>query len=454
VPITITVTSLEEQTTVYVTEDETVTDVVTDTVVIVSETIIEPLYTTETSYTPVGTPTAEPTIGNPGSTTTQWNDDDDWETQAPVPTTPSETTQWETITVTQDGQPQTGEQPPETVTFTTFEETLPPETVTFTSTEEMLPPETVTVTNTDQQSPSEEPPVTVTIVQTDEGQATEAPPVYETVTVTAQDEGQPLATGQPPPVTEAPPNTPAATTTQSIIPESAFTPGPDAPTDVEPPPIFDPGTPNIIIPQEMQSPPKCGPNIPNCAENYYCDPQPLCSIGQNCPGLCLPKLASQFSQPEGMRNAVWDKAMKEGVYRIKLIVTEIRTAIPINTVDRWMALGSNKMVAATSTDAMFRNASVSVASSFLSPVSMMRDVAATELESSSPIKSSSISAGVKSSAPILSSSKVVKLKSSVPIIESSKVAASSSLVPVTVEGKWLMLNETSNSTAFNRSSRG
>jgi hypothetical protein len=37
-------------------------------------------------------------------------------------------------------------------------------------------------------------------------------------------------------------------------------------------------------------PPQCGPGKPKCTGRTYCDPQPLCSIGEDCDGVCLPQL--------------------------------------------------------------------------------------------------------------------------------------------------------------------
>jgi hypothetical protein len=43
-----------------------------------------------------------------------------------------------------------------------------------------------------------------------------------------------------------------------------------------------------------QGPAVCGPGMPKCTGNTYCDPQPLCSIGEDCAGVCLPILAARF----------------------------------------------------------------------------------------------------------------------------------------------------------------
>lgn len=127
-------------------------------------------------------------------------------------------------------------------------------------------------------------------------------------------------------------------TNPGVGPEVPFVPSAEPPIDVETAPFFDPGPnpssssgPSIVIPNAMQAPSKCGPNLPSCAELYYCDPQPLCAIGKECPGLCFPKFGGIYSQPEDLRGATWDKAMKEGVYRIALVVTEVRTAVPLAT---------------------------------------------------------------------------------------------------------------------------
>jgi len=129
-------------------------------------------------------------------------------------------------------------------------------------------------------------------------------------------------------------------------PEISFTPSPEPPKDVEPAPLFEiagaspTSAPSVVIPPTMQSPAKCGPNLPACAETYYCDPQPLCTIGKDCPGLCLARFGGSYSQPEDMRSAVWNKAMKEGVYRLLLLVTEVRSAVASSSAavefERWV----------------------------------------------------------------------------------------------------------------------
>lgn len=127
------------------------------------------------------------------------------------------------------------------------------------------------------------------------------------------------------------PTAPADFTPTPIADPTEFIPGADAPLETDQP-IFDPGpaanAPSVIIPPELQAPSTCGPNNP-CGQTtgYYCDPQPLCSQGQTCPGLCFPKFGGQYSQPDNVRQAAWDKAMKEGVYRVQVNVREIRTRI-------------------------------------------------------------------------------------------------------------------------------
>jgi hypothetical protein len=48
-----------------------------------------------------------------------------------------------------------------------------------------------------------------------------------------------------------------------------------------------------------------------------------------------------YSQPEDIRAAVWDKAMKEGIYRVAVVVTEVRSIIPLETRLRFIDLASN-----------------------------------------------------------------------------------------------------------------
>lgn len=59
--------------------------------------------------------------------------------------------------------------------------------------------------------------------------------------------------------------------------------GPPIPTDMgQPPPV-------------AGAPIKCGPGQPVCKDGTYCDPQPLCSIGEDCAGVCLPTFSAKVS---------------------------------------------------------------------------------------------------------------------------------------------------------------
>lgn len=53
------------------------------------------------------------------------------------------------------------------------------------------------------------------------------------------------------------------------------------------------------------------------------DPQPLCKDGLACPGVCLPMFGGKFSQPDNIRNQIWDKVMSEGIYQVKVTVTKV-----------------------------------------------------------------------------------------------------------------------------------
>jgi hypothetical protein len=159
------------------------------------------------------------------------------------------------------------------------------------------------------------------------------------------DPSQPLTDpNQPPFDPNAPTQTPPPDFTPTPIEDpTPFVPGADAPLETDQP-VFDPGLgggrgPSVAIPPELQAPSTCGPNNP-CAQNadYYCDPQPLCSQGQKCPGLCFPKFGGQYSQPDDVRQAAWDKAMKDGVYRLQLTVREIRTPV---ARDLWVTVVGN-----------------------------------------------------------------------------------------------------------------
>jgi hypothetical protein len=381
-----------------VTDQVTVTDVVTDTLVIISETVIVPITYPPTSYEPNPTqgPVQQPTqtswvTAPPGWDPSQGLPPDQTppvptqstveDSPPPVPTQttvsdsppiPTQTTVWDsppvpTQTTVWDSppadptQPTVGDVPPPVPTQPTVGD-APPPVPTQSTILDSPPPQSGT------QSGDQVPPVeTVTTLPPEWGSApynpfgpATQPPITQPPS-TASPQDTPAPTSGP----ENPPGpTPVPTTT--IVPLADFTPGPDAPTDVDLPPLFDPGLgptggPIVVVPADMQSPARCGPNQPNCADGYYCDPQPLCSIGQNCPGLCLPKLASIYSQPDNMRSAVWDKAMRDGIYRLAIVVTEIRTAIPITTNGKWLTLASNGTGEHMASASPFKNATASVA---------------------------------------------------------------------------------------------
>jgi hypothetical protein len=462
------------------------TEVVTDTLVIISETIIVPETFTQTAYEPA--PTRGPDQGpvptqGPDQWPDQWPDQrpaptrgpDQWPDQGPAPTRgpdqwpdqrPAPTRgpdQW-------PNQPQGPNQDSQPATW----DTLPPEWETT----QIPPPEdhpvqTQTATwdsppNQGTQPAEQDPPIET---------ITTPPPEWGTAPYNPFNSNGSPATGVPPPTGQQPENIPAPTPVQTspAVPDPEFTPGPDKPTDVEEPPFFDPGLgptggPISVIPADMQSPARCGPNQPNCADGYYCDPQPLCAIGQNCPGLCLPKLASIYSQPDNMRGAVWDKAMRDGIYRIALLVTEIRTAIPITTNGKWLTMASNwtgESVASASP--LLRNATASgaggaaltaeavhpffgnatsiaskTAGSLLVSLSSSSNVLVADVKSSADTKASS-TADLKSS-----SSAEGKASSAVEVKVSSTVDESKPVSSLVFEGKWL--NGTSNSTLVNSTS--
>jgi hypothetical protein len=106
-----------------------------------------------------------------------------------------------------------------------------------------------------------------------------------------------------------------------VNPEAPYTPGPEpvaaSTAFFEPAKGNNPGVPIF------EAPSKCGPNSPRCDDAQYCDPQPLCDAGTTCPGVCLPLYGGKFSQPENVRNSIWDKVMSEGIYKIKVQVTKV-----------------------------------------------------------------------------------------------------------------------------------
>jgi hypothetical protein len=114
-----------------------------------------------------------------------------------------------------------------------------------------------------------------------------------------------------------------------INPESPYTPGPQSQAlstaFFEPPIDKSPGVPIF------EAPNKCGPNSPRCDDQQYCDPQPLCDTGTSCPGICLPLYGGKFSMPDSLRNQIWDKVMSEGIYKVKVTVTQVRQVVQGST---------------------------------------------------------------------------------------------------------------------------
>jgi hypothetical protein len=104
-----------------------------------------------------------------------------------------------------------------------------------------------------------------------------------------------------------------------------------------------PTGPAVTVPG--QGPVKCGPGLAKCTGNTYCDPQPLCSIGEDCPGVCLPVFnekrtvnVSLFSgqkrmfftnfpqgtegaQPWEVRRQVWQDLLDQGQFVMYRYVT-------------------------------------------------------------------------------------------------------------------------------------
>jgi hypothetical protein len=106
-----------------------------------------------------------------------------------------------------------------------------------------------------------------------------------------------------------------------VNPEAPYTPGPQPVAASTA--FFEPAKGNSPGVPIFEAPNKCGPNSPRCDDAQYCDPQPLCDTGSTCPGVCLPLYGGKFSQPENVRNSIWDKVMSEGIYKIKVQVTKI-----------------------------------------------------------------------------------------------------------------------------------
>jgi hypothetical protein len=80
--------------------------------------------------------------------------------------------------------------------------------------------------------------------------------------------------------------------TPIVIPQPTPTP---TPTQVKPTSTTSTTTATLGPPPPLPPvPAKCGPGMSKCIDNTYCDPQPLCSIGEDCPGICLPILNTDY----------------------------------------------------------------------------------------------------------------------------------------------------------------
>lgn len=177
---------------------------------------------------------------------------------------------------------------------------------------------------------------TITVVHSSpRGSPPRTTPSYPRTTNTPwrPDPPPPTTTYPPWPVADNPPGTPPPEITPPEIPPPEIpppeiTPEPPTQTTPKPPPWTPPATshgpvwtpianPNLPQPSPDQPAPlptpstqpapvvpvpegpapiKCGPDVPEpCRGNTYCDPQPLCSIGEDCPGVCLPIVQLGFS---------------------------------------------------------------------------------------------------------------------------------------------------------------
>jgi hypothetical protein len=109
-----------------------------------------------------------------------------------------------------------------------------------------------------------------------------------------------------------------------INPEMPYTPVPEPPASSTA--FFEPPQQNLPGIPIFEAPSRCGPNSPRCDDQQYCDPQPLCDGGSSCPGVCLPLYGGKYSQPDSIRNQIWDKVMSEGIYRVKVFTRITITA--------------------------------------------------------------------------------------------------------------------------------
>ncbi|KAF2436314.1 hypothetical protein EJ08DRAFT_655982 [Tothia fuscella] len=129
-----------------------------------------------------------------------------------------------------------------------------------------------------------------------------------------------------------PPSSPAAPTPQPAPPKTTAAPLPP----VSPPPVAPPAVPTPVAsspagPPAVPPPPKpaapgspqvCGPGAPKCPEGLYCDPQPLCSIGNDdCAGICLSVFSTrrnvkitQIQQPWEVRRRIWQGLLDQGTF--------------------------------------------------------------------------------------------------------------------------------------------
>ncbi|QDS71862.1 hypothetical protein FKW77_010026 [Venturia effusa] len=99
---------------------------------------------------------------------------------------------------------------------------------------------------------------------------------------------------------------------------------PPAAASPSPPSAGPPSVPKDggMPPPAAGAPAKCGPGQPVCKDGTYCDPQPLCSIGEDCAGVCLPTLSAKFpatdgfSQPWSVRREIWQGLLDSGEYSV------------------------------------------------------------------------------------------------------------------------------------------
>jgi len=148
--------------------------------------------------------------------------------------------------------------------------------------------------------------------------------------------------------------------------------------------------------------------------------------------------------------------MKDGIYKISIVVTEVRTAIPISTEGKWLTMAANWTGdGVASASPLLRNASASASdavsaseANIASPIGMFSNVTGA-VQSLAPVEmtSKAVVEEIRSSAVTRVSAKIEEVKSVDTEKASSTALAAGNSTQPDIYGKYF--NGTSNSTEFN-----